>query len=124
MAIDTAALEVFRAALRQREAAGARARAARSGRAWAVARHAADFLREAFGAGRVVVFGSLTEADGAFFDAHSDIDLAAWDIGAEDYFLAVARLQDLSPEFGIDLVAMERCPEHLRRAIEAGGIDL
>lgn len=40
------------------------------------------------------------------------------------YFSAVARLQDLSPEFSVDLVAMERSPAGLRSAIEAGGVEL
>ena len=39
----------------------------------------------------------------------------------EDYLVAVARLQDLSPEFKIDLIAMERCKPELRDAITKGG---
>ncbi|HEY66354.1 MAG TPA: nucleotidyltransferase domain-containing protein, partial [Caldilineae bacterium] len=42
----------------------------------AIARKAAEMLREEFGAIRVVLFGSL--ARGGPFDMHSDVDLAAW----------------------------------------------
>jgi len=124
MTLDTATLDTYRATLRRREAAEAAARAARRKRAWAAARRAAALLREDFGAARVVVFGSLADTEGAFFGTHSDIDLAAWGVPGHDYFLAVARLQGLSAEFGLDLVAMERCPEYLRAAIEAQGVDL
>jgi len=84
-------------------------------RAWKVAQQAADILRTQFDATRVVVFGSL--ARGTWFSGVSDIDLAAWGVKDEDYFTAVARLQDLSPEFKIDLIAMERCKPALRTTI-------
>ena len=50
--------------------------------------------------------------------------LAAWGLPDDAYFSAVARLQDLSPDFSVDLVAMERCPAGLRTAIQAGGVEL
>lgn len=81
-------------------------------------------LRGQFGASRVVVFGSLVEDGGRWFGAGSDIDLAAWGIPTADYLVAVARLQDVSTRFSIDLVAMERCPERLRDAIALDGVDL
>lgn len=76
-------------------------------------------MAEQFGATRVVAFGSLVHGD--WFSETSDVDLAAWGLEGEEYFIAVARLQDLSPEFEIDLVAMERCPQGLRKAIEEEG---
>jgi predicted nucleotidyltransferase len=124
MTIDADMLEVYRATVRRREAEESAARAAARKRAWRAAGEAADMLRMRFGAARVVVFGSLVESDGAFFGVGSDIDLAAWGVRDKDYFVAVAHLQTVSPEFGIDLVAMEHCPDHLRPKIEHDGEDL
>jgi len=66
-----------------------------------------------------MIFGSLLEA--RWFSETSDIDLAAWGLRTEDYFTAVARLQDLSPEFEVDLVAMEYCKPGLRETIMREG---
>ena len=68
-----------------------------------------------------MVFGSLVH--GYWFSQTADIDLAAWGLKDEDYFLVVARLQDLSPEFRIDLVRMENCRPGLREAILQEGIE-
>ena len=83
--------------------------------AWQVVHRAAALLREQFGATQVMVFGSLVH--GYWFSRTSDIDLAAWGLQADDYFVAVAKLQDISSEFGVDLVAMERCKPELREII-------
>ena len=80
-----------------------------------VVHRAAALLREQFGATQVMVFGSLVH--GYWFSRTSDIDLAAWGLQADDYFVAVAKLQDISSEFGVDLVAMERCKPELREII-------
>jgi len=72
----------------------------------------------------VVVFGSLVEEDGRSFGVRSDIDLAAWGIRDDDYFMAVARMQSVAREFGVDLVAMERCPAHLVGPIAVHGREL
>jgi len=109
------AMAVYRATARRRWERERRERARRRERAWEVARRASALLKEQFGATRVVVFGSL--AHERWFSATSDIDLAAWGLRDADYFTAVARLQDLSPEFEIDLVAMERCKPSLRETI-------
>jgi len=61
--------------------------------AWDVARTAATLLREEFGAGRVVVFGSLTHR--AWFTPWSDIDLAAWGIAPDAFYRAVALVTGL-----------------------------
>ncbi len=124
MTLDLAALEGYRATLRRREADAAAARAVLRDRAWQVAGLAADLLRARFAAQRVVVFGSLVDRDGVFFDARSDLDLAAWGIRDEDYFVAVAQLQDVAPELSIDLVAMERCPPYLRTTVLTSGVDV
>lgn len=72
-------------------------------------------LREQYGADRVAAFGSLVHRD--WFSKTSDVDLAVWGLESEDYFVAVAKLQDLSPEFQVDLVAVEHCRPELRAVI-------
>ena len=109
------AMAVYRATARRRWERERRERARRRERAWEVARRASALLKERFGATRVVVFGSL--AHERWFSETSDIDLAAWGLKDEDYFTAVARLQDLSPEFEVDLIAMEHCKPSLRDTI-------
>lgn len=121
-AIPREEMEGYRATARQRWEEGREARKHRSQLAWEVARRAADVLREHFGASRVVVFGSLV--GGRSFSRWSDIDLAAWGLPPDDYFVAVARLQDLSPEFEIDLVAMEYCRPELLKVILHEGREL
>lgn len=91
-------------------------------RAGEVAHRAAALLKEEFGATQVTVFGSTVH--GHWFTATSDIDLAASGLAPDDYFTAVARLQDLSPEFKVDLVALERCKPELREAIMCEGVIL
>lgn len=113
-----------RATVRRRNAEDAAARAAKRERAWAAAGACAALLRERFGAERVVVFGSLVAEEGRWFGVRSDIDLAAWGIRDADYFAAVGELQSVDGEFEVDLVAMERCPAHLREPIEANGVTL
>jgi predicted nucleotidyltransferase len=115
---------LYQAALRRRDRSERAAKTARFKRARATAHAASEVLRTEFGAARVVVFGSLVEEDGAWFGARSDIDLAAWAIAPEDFFDAVARLETLSAEFEIDLVAMERCPPHLVASIDRHGVAL
>jgi len=116
------AMARYRETVRRRQQARAIARAERRTRAWAVARQAASLLTREFGAARVIVFGSL--ARGRQFTEQSDIDLAAVGLRAEDYLIAVARLQDLSPEFSVDLVAWERCRPELRALIDAEGVEI
>jgi len=91
-------------------------------RAWEVARVVARLLREAFGARRVVAFGSL--AHRAWFNPWSDIDLAAWGIPPEQFYRAVAAVTGVSPDFEVDLADPEGCRPAVRRFIEREGIDL
>lgn len=120
--VTPAAMARYRETVRRRQQMRQRARAERLARAWEVARQAAELLTGEFGATRVIVFGSL--AHGRWFTERSDIDLAAVNLRAEDYLVAVARLQDLSAEFAIDLVAWECCRPELRAIIEAEGIEI
>lgn len=84
-----------------------------------LAEQAALFLRAEYGVTDVILFGSL--AHGHWFTATSDVDLAVYDVPKNEYFAAVARLQDLSPEFEIDLVDLRNCDPAFRKAIETEG---
>jgi uncharacterized protein len=80
-----------------------------------LARQATALLKAEFGAKRVMIFGSVVH--GYWFSATSDIDLAVLGIDTLAYLTAVARLQDLSPDFKIDLIRMERCQPQLEQLI-------
>lgn len=125
MDVDRASVDSlasYRATVRARSERDARARAARRERALGVARWAAELLTQEYGASRVVLFGSL--AHGRWFSDTSDIDLAAWGLGAEAHLLALARLEDSADGFHVDLVRAEHCPPPLSAVIEADGVTL
>jgi uncharacterized protein len=88
---------------------------------WNVAREAAQILKQAFGAQRVVLFGSWLDA--FRIHAHSDLDLAVWGLEETLYFKAVARLQDIDLEFSIDLVEADQAYPYIQDAI-GQGVDL
>src|SRR3972149_5639114 len=87
-------------------------------KAWEMARAAAALLKSRYHAARVVAFGSLIEADR--FHPWSDVDLAVYGLASDDYFEAVARVQDVAGEIKVDLVMAERCKPYLRSAIKRG----
>ncbi len=109
------AMTAYRATAERRWKEKERERLARHKRAWRIARQASMVLRKQYGADKVMAFGSLVHDD--WFSETSDVDLAVWGLQSEDYFVAVAKLQDLSPEFQIDLVAVEHCKPELRTVI-------
>jgi len=120
--VSPEAMAVYRATARRRWEEEQQALARRREHAWQVARRAVALLKEQFGAAQVAAFGSLVH--GFWFSKTSDIDLAVWGLRSDDYFVAVAKLQNISPEFKIDLVAMERCRPALREAIVREGRSL
>ncbi|MFN2106397.1 MAG: nucleotidyltransferase family protein, partial [Candidatus Promineifilaceae bacterium] len=85
-------------------------------------RQAAVLLRDEFAASRVVVFGSLALDSG--FTRWSDVDLAAWDIAAEDTFRAIGAVMDLGQEIAVNLVDVNTARPSLLAAIEKDGIDI
>jgi predicted nucleotidyltransferase len=111
---------VYRATARRRWKGEQREIARRRERARQLARRAAKLLRERFGAERVVAFGSLVH--GHWFSKTSDVDLAVWGVESDDYLVAVARLQDLSSEFKIDLIAAAHCKPALLEVIAKEGV--
>lgn len=82
-------MAVYRATARRRLEQEEKELAVRRERPWETARRAAKLLKEDFGAQRVVVFGSLLRPK--CFNKWSDVDIAAWGIGPEDTFRAMAR---------------------------------
>ena len=107
-------LTAYRDTLKQRQATERHNLNQRLIQAWEIARQAANLLKQEFGVHQVAVFGSLVH--GRWFSKTSDIDLVVWGCDPDAYFVAVARLQDLSP-FKVDLVAMENCSPALRQEV-------
>ena len=112
----------YLATARAREAERQAALEAHRARALDVARQAALVLKTAFGARRVVLFGSL--ARGGKVSWRSDVDLAVWDVPADRYFVAVGRLQAIDPTVAVDVVRVEDAPPALRAVIDAEGVEL
>lgn len=113
-------MSVYRDTARRRREEEQQALTRRRKRAWQVTHRAAALLKEQFGVTQVSAFGSLIH--GLWFSQTSeDIDLGVWGLEADDYFVAVAKLQDISAEFKIDLVAIEHCKRALREAIVREG---
>jgi len=108
-------IALYRQTLNRRHLAEQRALTQRLGNAWALAKQAASLLKAEFGAQQVAVFGSLVH--GQWFSQTSDVDLAVWGLNPERYLIAVARLQDLSSDFKVDLVLADRCSPSLAQAI-------
>lgn len=85
-------------------------------------RSAAEALKSYFGAGRVVLFGSL--ADGERFGEESDIDLAVEGIEAHDHWQAWWLCEEIMENHPVDLVPVERAEKGVLRAIEQSGLEL
>ena len=115
-------LEAYRKTMRARDESARRRHEARREQAWHVSRRAAALLRRDYSAERVVVFGSLAHEH--WFTDMSDIDLAAWGLGPEAHLVAISVLQDLDPEFSVDLVRAEWVSPALLSVIESEGVDL
>ncbi|MFN8455257.1 MAG: nucleotidyltransferase domain-containing protein [Anaerolineae bacterium] len=115
-------MALYRATARRREAQEREQQAQRRARALAVAQQAAQMLKERFGAKRVILFGSLAQAD--FLHPRSDIDLAIDGVQSRDFWRAWGSLDTLGSEFEIDLIDIGTASESLRLEIEQKGIEL
>lgn len=115
-------MEQYRRTARKLESEQKQAMVQRRESAWAVARQAANLLKEQFGATRVVAFGSL--AHGAWFNARSDIDLMVVGIPPEKFWRAWAELDHVGSGFEIELVSESELTESLRTVIEQEGVEL
>lgn len=108
-------LAIYRATAQRRWQEEQQRKDQRRQQAWQVVEQASHMLKVRFGATEVRLFGSLVH--GQWFSMTSDIDLAAWGMQPEQYWEAIAALQDLSPDFSIDLVSMPHCNESLQAEI-------
>lgn len=104
---------------RQQAARQQRKTAIRYQRAWETARRVADFLRQKYQPERIIIFGSLCYPQ--IFGLHSDIDIAVAGIPWPDYLRAWNEVEDLFPEFKIDLIDITIVSESLRRRIDREG---
>jgi predicted nucleotidyltransferase len=109
----------YRQGLLQRQLKHEAELAQRFDQAWVVAKRAATWLERQFGLKQVWIFGSLVHQQ--WFSPTSDIDLAVEELHSDAYLTAVACLQDLAPEFKIDLIRLDRCPPDFREAIVKEG---
>lgn len=115
-------IDAYRQTARERLAVIEHKRMLRLVQGWAVARKAADLLRERFDVQRVAVFGSLAHPE--LFHIRSDVDLAVWGLDPRDFLRALAAVTGLDPEICVDLIAFEEAPESLRDLIKAEGASL
>jgi len=91
-------------------------RKALASKAMEAARRAARILSAQFGAGKVILFGSLAAGT---FAKDSDIDLAVAGLPSKDYWKALVRIEE-GHGFEINLVPYEEALDHIRRAIDDG----
>jgi len=116
--ISAADMEIYRETARRNKALMQEKRDLRAKLAWEVAGKAAHLLRERFGAGKVMVFGSLLRP--GHFDERSDVDLAAWGIPEENFLSAVAAVTGIDGEISVDLVRMEEASSGLEDQVREG----
>lgn len=84
----------------------------------AIAQKCANFLKEKYGAKKVILFGSLL--DYQKMNIHSDIDLAVMGLPEKDYFKAVGFLLEIADGFSIDLVEIQNARPYILQAIHQG----
>jgi len=110
-------MRVYRASHRRRERERDALRRRRQARAWDAAKTAADILRRDFGAGRVIVVGSLATSH---FDERSDIDLITWGIKEDQLLRALSAVQASDFSFSFDLMRAEELSDSWGRSLEDG----
>jgi predicted nucleotidyltransferase len=116
-------LDRYRDTCRRRDATAREEAACRRHEAWQAARRSAEWLRTTYeSVHRVVVFGSVVANQR--LGPRSDVDLAVWGLAPDQYFEAVARVQDIATPFAVDLVRVEQVPGALRSTIEQQGTAL
>ena len=79
-------------------------------------------LKTRFGARRVILFGSLTDA--AWFTSDADVDLAVEGLPPEVFWQAWRLVEDIIDDRPVDLVEMETAKPPLLQAIQQYGIEL
>lgn len=99
--------------------AGARPSATACSSAW---NKAAAALKSHFGARRVILFGSLVDADR--FTAESDVDLAVEGLDPFDRWDAWWLCEEFIEDRKVDLVPIELADESVADSIERQGIEI
>ena len=84
---------------------------------WQVAKIAATVLKKEFGAQRVVLFGSMLDAEHMTW--HSDIDLAIWGVSPQDY-LKAGIAAEKGHHFSVDLIDILSAPPYILDAVHRG----
>jgi uncharacterized protein len=115
-------METYKATARRRWQREQRQRVEREERAWCLARQAVHLLRDEYQVSDARLFGSLLHP--GRFTLHSDIDLAAWGLTADNWLKASATVRALSDDIEINLVDVTACSPFLREAIEREGVSL
>ena len=85
-------------------------------------RQVASELKSRFEIKRVILFGSLANAD--WFTPDSDIDLAVEGLNADFYWQAWRLAEDIIDTRPVDFIELETAKESLRQAILRYGIEL
>jgi tRNA nucleotidyltransferase (CCA-adding enzyme) len=114
-------MEVYRTALRQREAALQAQLAGRKADAWNVARSVATMLRERHGATEVVLFGSLARDTFAF---DSDIDLLVYGLDDAGWDDATLDADALAGDQVVEMLSSQYATGRLALEIERDGVVL
>jgi predicted CxxxxCH...CXXCH cytochrome family protein len=111
-------MAAYRRTARQKQAQRQLLQEKRRAAALVFAQDAAALLKNAYGAERVILFGSLARQ--GIFDEHSDVDLAVQGIDERMYCRVLAQLMNLQPDISVDLIRMEEAQPSLLDAIALG----
>lgn len=85
-------------------------------------RQVAAILKTRFGAQRVILFGSLAEAD--WFTPDSDVDLAVAGLAPDVYWQAWRMAEEIIHDRPVDLIEIETAKASLVQAIQKYGLEL
>jgi uncharacterized protein len=99
---------------RDRQAQQNLEREALTRQAWTDVNQIAKLLRSEFSATQIIVFGSLILGDR--FNAQSDIDLAVAGISPEQFFAAMAAVNQISHQW-VDLKPLESLDSHFSQKV-------
>lgn len=111
-------MQIYRRTAMRRQQAERQQVARRRERAWELARQAAARLKAEFGVERVMVFGSLTQADR--FTQWSDIDLAVWGLNDQNWLRASAAAQ--VGDIEVNVVDVATCKPAVLTTIDREGV--
>ena len=114
-------MQIYRRTALRRQQAEQQQVAQRRAHAWELARQAAAKLKAEFGVERIMVFGSLTQADR--FTRWSDIDLAVWGLNDRNWLKAIGAVHYLG-EIPINVTDVGCCAKSQLVVIEQENVEL